>query len=141
MVTPRSFLAPSCHKWLLVLLLVAKSCLTLCDPMDCSPPGSSVHGVFQARILEWFATSFSRDLPDPGIESVSPAWEADSLPGKSRMVMEGKQLWSGRSCGHLGILPHENTRFLISSIPENIWGSISYRAKLSRPLSRILSLG
>ena len=40
--------------------LVAKSCLTLCDPMDCSLPGSSVHGIFQARILEWVAISFSR---------------------------------------------------------------------------------
>ena len=40
--------------------LVAKSCPTLCDPMDCSPPGSSVHGILQARILEWVAISFSR---------------------------------------------------------------------------------
>ena len=39
---------------------VTQSCLTLCDPMDCSPPGSSVHGVFQARILECVAMSFSR---------------------------------------------------------------------------------
>ena len=39
---------------------VAQSCLTLCGPMDRSPPGSSVHGIFQARILEWFAISFSR---------------------------------------------------------------------------------
>ena len=39
---------------------VAQSCLTLCDPMDCSPPGSSVHGIFQARILEWVAISSSR---------------------------------------------------------------------------------
>ena len=38
----------------------AKSCLTLCDPMGCSPPGSSVHGISQARILEWVAISFSR---------------------------------------------------------------------------------
>ena len=34
---------------------VAQSCLTLCDPMDCSTPGSSVHGIFQARVLEWGA--------------------------------------------------------------------------------------
>ena len=39
---------------------VAQSCPTLRDPMDCSPPGSSVHGIFQARILEWVAISFSR---------------------------------------------------------------------------------
>ena len=38
----------------------AQSCLTLCDPMDCSPPGSSVHEIFQARILEWIAISFSK---------------------------------------------------------------------------------
>ena len=36
--------------------LVAQLCPTLCDPMDCSPPGSSVHGILQARIPEWFAT-------------------------------------------------------------------------------------
>ena len=39
---------------------VAQSCLTLCDPMDCRPPGSSVHGILQARILEWADISFSR---------------------------------------------------------------------------------
>ena len=39
---------------------VAQSCPTLCNPMDCSPPGSSVHGIFQARILEWIAIPFSR---------------------------------------------------------------------------------
>ena len=39
--------------------LVARSCLTLCDPVDCSLPGSSVHGISQARILEWVAISFS----------------------------------------------------------------------------------
>ena len=40
--------------------LVAQSCTTLCDPLDCSLPGSSVHGVLQARILEWVVISFSR---------------------------------------------------------------------------------
>ena len=38
---------------------VAQPCLTLSDPMDCSPPGSSIHGIFQARVLEWGATAFS----------------------------------------------------------------------------------
>ena len=38
---------------------VAQSCSTLRDPMDCSPPGSSVHGIFQARLLEWGAIAFS----------------------------------------------------------------------------------
>jgi len=40
--------------------LVAQLCLTLCNPMDCSPPGSSVHGILQASILEWVEISFSR---------------------------------------------------------------------------------
>ena len=43
----------------------AQSCLTLCDPMDCSPPGSSVHEIFQTRILEWVAISFSRGSSQP----------------------------------------------------------------------------
>ena len=46
---------------------VASVCLTLYDPIDSSPPGSSVHGVFQPRILEWVSMPHSRDLPGPGI--------------------------------------------------------------------------
>ena len=42
---------------------VAPSCLTLSDPRDCSPPGSSVHGIFQARVLEWGAIAFSVQVP------------------------------------------------------------------------------
>ena len=52
---------------------MAQSYPTLCYPMDCSLPGSSVHGIFQARILEWVATSFPGDLPDPEIKHMVPA--------------------------------------------------------------------
>ena len=48
-----------------------QSCLTFCNPMNHSPPGSSVHGILQARILEWVACTLPRDLPDPGIELAS----------------------------------------------------------------------
>ena len=48
-----------------VKVLVAQSCLTLCDPMDYSPPGSSVHGILQARVLEWVAISSSRGSSPP----------------------------------------------------------------------------
>ena len=66
---------------------VAQSRPTLCGPMDCSPPGASIHGTLQARVLEWVAVSFSRkdpgdlsgDLPNPGIEPGSPALQADAL--------------------------------------------------------------
>ena len=43
----------------------SQSCLALCDPMDCSPPGSSIHGIFWARVLEWVAISFSRGSSRP----------------------------------------------------------------------------
>ena len=48
-----------------------QSCLTLCDPMDCSPPASSVQGILQARTLEWVAMPPPGDLPDPAIEPAS----------------------------------------------------------------------
>ena len=50
----------SVYLFWLVTSEVTQSCPTLCDPMDCSLPGSSVHGIFQARVLEWAAISFSR---------------------------------------------------------------------------------
>ena len=52
---------------------VTHSCLTLCDPMDCSPPGSSVHGILQARILDWGASPFSRDLLILGDQGSNPS--------------------------------------------------------------------
>ena len=66
---------------------VAQSCLTVCNPMDCSLPGFSVHGIFQARVLEWVSTSFSGDLPEPGIEPRSSALQADSLPSEPPGVL------------------------------------------------------
>ena len=57
----------------------AQSCPTLCNPMDCSPPGSSVHGVLQARILEWVAISYSK-VSSQGSNLYLLHWSADSLP-------------------------------------------------------------
>ena len=69
-----------------VKVLVTQSCLTFCNPMDCSPPGPSVHGISLARILEWVAIPFSRGSLNPRIEPGSPTLQADSflseLPGK-----------------------------------------------------------
>ena len=66
--------------WKLKVLGV-QTCPTLCDPMGCNLPGFSVHGIFQARILDWVAIPRSPGgLPDPGIEPRSPALQADSLP-------------------------------------------------------------
>ena len=60
-------------------MLVAQSCPTLCDTMDCSPPVSSARGIFQARILEWLTSPSPVGLPYPGIETSSPALQADFL--------------------------------------------------------------
>ena len=60
-------------------VLVTQSCPALYDPMDCSPQGSSVHGILQARILETAALFFSRDLPNPGIKVGSPTLQVDAL--------------------------------------------------------------
>ena len=57
---------------------VTQSCPTLCNPMD-----YIVHGLLQARILEWVAFPFSGDLPNPGVEPRSPALQVDSLPAES----------------------------------------------------------
>ena len=62
--------------------LEAHSCLFLCDPMECSLPGSTVHGMLQARVLEWVAIPFSGGSFQPGIEPRSPALQADSLPAE-----------------------------------------------------------
>ena len=71
------------------LCLGAQSCLTLCDPMDYSPPLSSVHGVLQARILVWVAMPSSRGSSRPR----SPALQVGSLlsepPGKSKNIEVG----------------------------------------------------
>ena len=60
-------------------LLVAQSCLTLCDYLDCSLPGSSVHGILQARILEWVAIPFSRGSSQPRDQTEVSHIAADSL--------------------------------------------------------------
>ena len=69
-------------KILTVCVLVTQSCLTLCDPMDYRPPGSSVQWIFQQRVLEWVAIPFSRGSCQPGDQTWSPALRADSLPSE-----------------------------------------------------------
>ena len=62
-----------------------KSCQTLCDPMDCSPPGFLVRGISQARMLEWIALSFSRGSSQPG--------------DRTRIFCIGKQFFTSESLG------------------------------------------
>ena len=74
-----------------LVMLVAQPCPNSCDLMDCRPPGSSVHGVLQAGILECAANPFSRGyFPDPGIKPRSPTLQAVSLPSEP----PGKPKWA-----------------------------------------------
>ena len=79
----------SCYLEICICCLVTQSCLTPCDPMDCSPPGSSAHEIlknFMAKILKWVFLS-PGNLLHPEIEPWSPALQADSeLPGKLSYV-------------------------------------------------------
>ena len=71
----------SVQEWIL-LVLVTQSYLTLCDPMDCSSPGSSVCGILQARILESVAIPFLRESSQPRDLTRFPSLQADSLPSE-----------------------------------------------------------
>ena len=93
---------------------VAQSCLTLRDPMDCSPPGSSVHGIFQARVLEWGAIAFS-DLLFLGerkkncliILLSQHCWRRDRLPTPVFLGFPGGSAVKESVCnvGDLGSIP------------------------------------
>ena len=85
------------------------SCLTLCGPVRCSPPGSSIHGILQARILEWVARPSSRGSSQPR----SPALQTDSLPAE---------------------LPGKPTAHLCHLLTEWFWtGSFTFQTVLSLP--------
>ena len=79
---------------------VAQLCPILFDLMDCNLPGSSVHGILLARILEWFPFPSPGDLHDPGIEPGSPALQAGSLPSEppGNPLREGEGKYSLVSC-------------------------------------------
>ena len=73
LITARTFNTLGLVLTLCVCVLVAQLCPTLCNPMDYSLPSYSVPGILQARILEWVAIPFSKNLPNTGIEPGSPA--------------------------------------------------------------------
>ena len=62
--------------------VVTQSCPTLCDPMDCSPPGSSIHGILQAEILWWAAIPLCKESSQTRDRTQSPVLQADSLPSE-----------------------------------------------------------
>ena len=114
------------------------SLVRLCDPMDCNPPDSSVHGIVQTRLLEWVAISSLKESSWPRdwtIPSVSPALQEDSLPsepsGKPRCVNNQQQFHSSQltdpEVAHLDLWDVEN-RVISARFPEGSWMNSSYLA-------------
>ena len=145
-----SIVINSLHYIVVIKVFVTQLCLTVCDPMDCSLPGFSVHGVLQTRILEWVSIPFSKGSSWSG----SHALWADSLPsepqwkpsvwGTKSWKMKGKSfpiqvsaetwLWYLLSLGHLAS-ECETINFCCSK-PPSWWLYYSYSSprKLIRPL-------
>ena len=92
-------------------VLVAQSCPTLCDPW--TVPGSSVHGILWARILEWVAIPSPGNLPDPGIKPRSPALQTDSLPSE----LPGEALQNQGSSLNRHQMAVLRSKFQHSSVP------------------------
>ena len=88
----------SYHSWLsLEVKCKWLSHVHLCDPMDCSPPGSSVRGILQVRILDWVSVPFSRGSSQSEIEPRSPTLQADYLPSEPWLCLSHSHLlliWS-----------------------------------------------
>ena len=105
---------------------VARSCPTLCDPMDCSPPGSSVYGILQARTLEWVAISFSR-----GSSQLRDGTQASCITGRCF------NLWATREALPYGDNQISSNRFSVSSPRQHgqeqhfyvVWPFIQYGLK------------
>ena len=114
-----------------VCVLVTQSCLTLCGSMDCSPPGSSVHGILQARILEWVAIPFSRGSSRPsdrtwvsGIAGMFfTIWamrEAQKWPGQTFKCLDveiSKHLLQPKRTFLALLQPLKNMKWMFSCVP------------------------
>ena len=122
---------PACRTTFLTECSITQLCPTLGCPVDCSPPGCSVHGIFQARILEWVAISYSGDLHNPGIEKILCFWhllhwQADSSP----LAPPGKHHVS--YCDDIKLLPG------VCSAPVSLLPVETHPVHLTSPTSRAL---
>ena len=97
---------------------VAQSCPTLSDPMDCSLPGSSIHGIFQARVLEWGAIAFSEKYPYPSLKGKV---QVESLLFKMKINVS-LEIWSVDS--FLAYRASPNKKPKIRYLVNLIWGKI-----------------
>ena len=106
---------------------VAQSCPTLCDPMDCSLPGSSIHGIFQARVLEWGAIAFSAPTLQEARErrEVCPTCQLliPSLPaaGINPHSLSSNELWQMNVTHYLPFKPCHFVRITTDTFSGFLW--------------------
>ena len=77
---------------------VTQSCLTFCDPIDCSPPGSSTHGILQARVLEWVAIVFSEGIMKALDLQLSQTEIVGNQPGELQEMVKDREAWHTAVC-------------------------------------------
>ena len=120
---------------------VVQSCPTLCDPMDCSPPASSIHGIFQARVLEWGAIAFSRGIfLTQGLNQGLPHCRQLILPSEPPGKPKGKEIEVAQSCPTLCdpmdcSLPGSSVHGIFQAIVLE-WIAISFSRGSSQPRDR-----
>ena len=102
-----------------VKVLAAQLCLNLCDTMDCSPPGCSVHGILQARILEWVAIPFSRESSWPKDQT----W-VSCIAGRLFTVWATREIHTMEYCREnpIDLQPQEGWHFAFCSNMDRLWG-------------------
>ena len=103
----------------MVEVLVIQSCMTLCNPMDCSPQGFSVHGILQARILEWVAIPFSRRSPWPRDQAQVPC-----IAGRFVIV------WATREASIHGVAESNTAEWLTQESRYLYWHNSLYLGQL-----------
>ena len=124
--------------------MVTQLCPTLCNPMDCRPPGSSVHGILQVRILEWGAIPFSRGSSQPrdrtGVSCIAGRFFTTEPPGKPKVEPASCQLlaphqWLTAPYHMKYVLFHLHVSYSLSDQPSLVaWDDPSDSTK--RPLSQ-----
>ena len=147
----------TCHISILCsICLVAQWCPALCEPMDCSPAGSSGQGILRTRILEWVAISFSRGSSQPRIKLRSPTLQANSLPPEppgepifcsgwikmSRKWWQPKSQASGTTSFVYIALQVQSTcpSSVLLSLTKALWGGLTTMAGVTPPSGQMRHL-
>ena len=118
------------------MCITGSSCLTLCDPVNCSLPGSSVHGILQARILEWVAIPFSRGSLQPR----DWTW-VSQITGRFFTIWDTREAYKKRYFCVIKLISHAIGRKTFSWIPpEQAFSLLTFQGCVYTPTPCLLSL-